>query len=50
MEFGGVRSFGTTIEDVTKYGGMCAKGLQDGGLFTVGKHFQESVMQLSIRY
>ncbi|EER36323.1 hypothetical protein CTRG_01063 [Candida tropicalis MYA-3404] len=35
----GVRSFGTTIEDVTKYGGMCAKGLQDAGLFTVGKHF-----------
>ncbi|RCK62378.1 Beta-hexosaminidase [Candida viswanathii] len=35
----GVRSFGTTIEDVTKYGRMCAKGLQDGGLFTVGKHF-----------
>lgn len=35
----GVRSFGTTIEEVTKYGLMCAKGLQDGGLFTVGKHF-----------
>ncbi|KAK6457435.1 glycosyl hyrolase, family 3-like protein [Scheffersomyces xylosifermentans] len=35
----GVRSFGTTIEDVTKYGQSCAKGLQDGGLFTVGKHF-----------
>ncbi|KAK6460239.1 glycosyl hyrolase, family 3-like protein [Scheffersomyces coipomensis] len=35
----GVRSFGTTIEDVTKYGLACAKGLQDGGLFTVGKHF-----------
>jgi beta-N-acetylhexosaminidase len=35
----GVRSFGTTIEDVTKYGAKCAKGLQDGGLFTVGKHF-----------
>ncbi|KAK6197864.1 glycosyl hyrolase, family 3-like protein [Scheffersomyces amazonensis] len=35
----GVRSFGTTIEDVTKYGMACAKGLQAGGLFTVGKHF-----------
>ncbi|KAG7662042.1 uncharacterized protein J8A68_004430 [[Candida] subhashii] len=35
----GVRSFGTTVEDVTKYGLMCARGLQDGGLFTVGKHF-----------
>lgn len=35
----GVRSFGTTIEDVVKYGRMCAQGLQDGGLFTVGKHF-----------
>lgn len=35
----GVRSFGTTIEDVVKYGRMCARGLQDGGLFTVGKHF-----------
>ncbi|EGW34594.1 glycosyl hyrolase, family 3-like protein [Spathaspora passalidarum NRRL Y-27907] len=35
----GVRSFGTTVEDVVKYGMMCAKGLQDGGLFTVGKHF-----------
>jgi Beta-glucosidase-related glycosidases len=35
----GVRSFGTTIEDVIKYGSQCAKGLQDGGLFTVGKHF-----------
>ena len=34
----GVRSFGTTIEDVVKYGRMCAQGLQDGGLFTV-KHF-----------
>ncbi|KAI5954866.1 hypothetical protein KGF57_003891 [Candida theae] len=35
----GVRSFGTTIEDVQKYGSMCARGLRDGGLFTVGKHF-----------
>lgn len=35
----GVRSFGTTIEEVTKFGAKCAKGLQDGGLFTVGKHF-----------
>ncbi|KAI5967625.1 hypothetical protein CANMA_002805 [Candida margitis] len=35
----GVRSFGTTIDDVQKYGSMCAKGLRDGGLFTVGKHF-----------
>ncbi|EMG45957.1 nagZ Beta-hexosaminidase [Candida maltosa Xu316] len=35
----GVRSFGTTVDDVIKYGRMCAKGLQDGGLFTVGKHF-----------
>lgn len=35
----GVRSFGTTVDDVQKYGLMCAKGLRDGGLFTVGKHF-----------
>lgn len=35
----GVRSFGTTIEDVSKYSQACAKGLQEGGLFTVGKHF-----------
>lgn len=35
----GVRSFGTTIEEVTRFGARCAKGLQDGGLFTVGKHF-----------
>lgn len=35
----GVRSFGTTVEDVTKYGKACAKGLKDGGLITVGKHF-----------
>lgn len=35
----GVRSFGTTIEEVTKYGKACAKGLKDGGLLTVGKHF-----------
>lgn len=35
----GVRSFGTTVEDVQKYGLMCARGLRDGGLFTVGKHF-----------
>lgn len=34
-----VRSFGTTVEDVSKYGALCAKGLQDGGLFTMGKHF-----------
>ncbi|CAH2354611.1 hypothetical protein CLIB1423_17S03026 [[Candida] railenensis] len=35
----GVRSFGTTPEEVTKFGRAAAKGLQDGGLFTVGKHF-----------
>ncbi|KAG5416858.1 hypothetical protein I9W82_005588 [Candida metapsilosis] len=35
----GVRSFGTTVEDVQKYGSSCAKGLRDGGLFTMGKHF-----------
>ncbi|MDN6571417.1 MAG: hypothetical protein L0L22_10510 [Staphylococcus equorum] len=35
----GVRSFGTTVEDVTKYGKSCARGLKDGGLITVGKHF-----------
>ncbi|QBM86777.1 beta-N-acetylhexosaminidase [Metschnikowia aff. pulcherrima] len=34
-----VRSFGTTIEEVVKYGRACAKGLRDGGLITVGKHF-----------
>lgn len=35
----GVRSFGTTIDEVTKYGGECARGLRDGGMFTFGKHF-----------
>lgn len=35
----GVRSFGTTVEEVTKYGKACARGLKDGGLLTVGKHF-----------
>lgn len=35
----GVRSFGTTIEEVSKYGKACARGLADGGLITVGKHF-----------
>ncbi|KAI3404470.2 hypothetical protein KGF56_002767 [Candida oxycetoniae] len=35
----GVRSFGPTLEDVKTYGLMCASGLRDGGLFTVGKHF-----------
>lgn len=34
-----VRSFGTTIDEVTKYGKACARGLRDGGLLTVGKHF-----------
>lgn len=34
-----VRSFGTTIDEVTKYGKACARGLKDGGLMTVGKHF-----------
>lgn len=35
----GVRSFGTTVEEVTKYGAACARGLQDAGLVTIGKHF-----------
>lgn len=35
----GVRSFGTTVESVTRYGMACARGLQDGGLVTMGKHF-----------
>lgn len=34
-----VRAFGTTIDEVTKYGKACARGLRDGGLITVGKHF-----------
>lgn len=34
-----VRSFGTTVDEVIKYGRACAKGLRDGGLITVGKHF-----------
>lgn len=34
-----VRSFGTTIDEVTKYGKAVARGLKDGGLMTVGKHF-----------
>lgn len=35
----GVRSFGTTLEEVIRYGKACAQGLKDGGLITVGKHF-----------
>lgn len=35
----GVRSFGTTVEEVTKYGAACARGLQEAGLVTIGKHF-----------
>ncbi|EGV60595.1 glycoside hydrolase [Yamadazyma tenuis ATCC 10573] len=35
----GVRSFGTTIEDVVKNGRACARGFRDGGLFTFAKHF-----------
>lgn len=35
----GVRSFGTTLEEVSRYGKVCAQGLKDGGLITVGKHF-----------
>lgn len=34
-----VRSFGTSVDEVVKYGRACAKGLRDGGLITVGKHF-----------
>lgn len=35
----GVRSFGTTIDDVVRYGIASSKGFKDGGLLTVGKHF-----------
>lgn len=35
----GVRSFGTTLEEVTRYGKACARGIRDGGLMTFGKHF-----------
>lgn len=34
-----VRAFGTTVDEVTRYGKACARGFRDGGLFTVGKHF-----------
>lgn len=34
-----VRAFGTTVDEVIKYGKECARGLRDGGLITVGKHF-----------
>lgn len=34
-----VRSFGSSVEDVARYGRACARGLRDGGLITVGKHF-----------
>lgn len=34
-----VRSFGTSVDEVVKYGRACALGLRDGGLLTVGKHF-----------
>lgn len=34
-----VRAFGTSVEEVTRYGMACARGLRDGGLITVGKHF-----------
>lgn len=35
----GVRSFGTTVEEVTKNGKASAKGFKDGGMFSFGKHF-----------
>lgn len=35
----GVRSFGTTIEDVIRFGTAGSRGFKDGGLLTVGKHF-----------
>ncbi|ODV97552.1 hypothetical protein PACTADRAFT_21208, partial [Pachysolen tannophilus NRRL Y-2460] len=35
----GVRSFGSTNEEVIKYGKAAAQGFRDGGLFTFGKHF-----------
>ncbi|CAH6718272.1 hypothetical protein CLIB1444_01S03048 [[Candida] jaroonii] len=35
----GVRSFGTTVEEVVKNGRACARGFRDGGLFPFGKHF-----------
>lgn len=34
-----VRSFGTSVDGVVKFGRACAQGLRDGGLLTVGKHF-----------
>lgn len=34
-----VRSFGTSVDEVVKYGRACALGFRDGGLLTVGKHF-----------
>lgn len=34
-----VRSFGTSVDEVVKFGRACALGLRDGGLLTVGKHF-----------
>lgn len=35
----GVRSFGTTVEEVVKFGKAAALGFRDGGLLTFGKHF-----------
>lgn len=35
----GVRSFGSTVEEVTRFGKLFAKGIKDGGMFTVAKHF-----------
>ncbi|VEU19569.1 DEKNAAC100075 [Brettanomyces naardenensis] len=35
----GIRSFGSTVEDVTKYAGAFARGLKSGGMLTCAKHF-----------
>ncbi|GME81233.1 unnamed protein product [Ambrosiozyma monospora] len=35
----GVRSFGSTVEDVTKYATAFARGLKKGGILTCAKHF-----------
>lgn len=35
----GVRSFGSTVEEVIKYGSLLLRGFKDAGIFNFGKHF-----------
>ncbi|CDK29149.1 unnamed protein product [Kuraishia capsulata CBS 1993] len=35
----GVRSFGSSVEDVSRFGAEFARGLKDAGMIVIGKHF-----------